>query len=234
MPCAAATALPSSTRPETSARRSRPLADAAVREPGERADRIRRRVEDHLAPLRAARVGDRARRHAAARARVGEPLDRRRTARGCGSYGPSVVSPFTSHCTCPGSSDLPGGERRAADHALDVPRRAPPRSRARSARSRRSRSRTRARSRAIAGSVCIAFVATMPKSHGGSSCGVGRRAQPAEHLAGAGEPQPVRVDRVDVLARRVVRPDLDVVELREIRREQRADRAAADDADPHE
>ena len=45
---------------------------------------------------------------------------------------------------------------------------------------------------------------------------------------------PSRVDRVDVLAREVVGPDLDVVELREVRREQRPDGAAADDADPHE
>src|SRR4029079_8807390 len=37
----------------------------------------------------------------------------------------------------------------------------------------------------------------------------------------------------DVLAVAVVRPHLDVVERREVRREQRADRAAADDADLH-
>jgi len=37
-----------------------------------------------------------------------------------------------------------------------------------------------------------------------------------------------------MLARRVERPHLDVFELREIRGEQRADSAAADDADPHE
>ena len=53
----------------------RALADAAVREPRQRAERVRRGVEDHLAPLRAARVGDGARRHARARARIGEALD---------------------------------------------------------------------------------------------------------------------------------------------------------------
>ena len=49
-----------------------PLAYPPVRQAGERADRVGRRVEDHLAPLRAARVGDSSRRHAAARARVCE------------------------------------------------------------------------------------------------------------------------------------------------------------------
>ena len=86
---------------------------------------------------------------------------------------------------------------------------------------------------ATAADVCIAFVATMPKSHGRQLARVGRRAHPPDDVAGAGEPQAVRVDRVDVLAREVVRPDLDVVELREVRREERPDGAAADDADPH-
>src|SRR5206468_7054556 len=49
----------------------------------------------------------------------------------------------------------------------------------------------------------------------------------------AAQPEPVAVDRVDVVARQVVRPYLHVVELREVRREQRPDRPAADDADPH-
>ena len=52
-----------------------PLADAAVRQAGERAERIRGRVEDDLAPLRRPRVGDRVRRHAGARAGVGQALD---------------------------------------------------------------------------------------------------------------------------------------------------------------
>ena len=33
--------------------------------------------------------------------------------------------------------------------------------------------------------------------------------------------------------REVVGPDLDIVETREVRREERTDRSAADDADPH-
>ena len=86
---------------------------------------------------------------------------------------------------------------------------------------------------AIADSVCIAFVATIPKSQAGSSRGVRRRPHAPDDLARPGEPEPVRVDRVDVRAVEVVRPHLDVVELREVRREQRADGAAPDDADPH-
>ncbi len=152
---------------------------------------------------------------------------------GCGSNGPSVVSPFTSHCTCPGSRIFPAGNVvpritrstcAASVSSLPMPfctvATQPPANACAVA--------------AIAASVCIAFVATMPKSHCGSSCGSVVARSRAEHVAGAGEPQPVRVDRVDVRLRRVVRPDLDVVELREIRREQRADCAAADDTDPHE
>ena len=62
---------------------------------------------------------------------------------------------------------------------------------------------------------------------------VARRLQPRVHLAGAGEPEAVRVDRVDVRLEEVERPDLDVVERREVGREERPDGAAADDADPH-
>ena len=60
---------------------------------------------------------------------------------------------------------------------------------------------------------------------------IARRAQPSDHLARAGQPQAVAVDRVDVRLREVVRPDLDVVERRQVRREQRPHRAAADDTD---
>ena len=129
--------------------------------------------------------------------------------------------------------DLAGGERRAADHALDVRRErllvAEPVLHRRDA---TAGERVRRRLDRRAGVHRLrrddAEVAR------GKLVGVGRRREPAEHLAGAGEPQSVRVDRVDVLARRVVGPDLDVVELREIRGEERADRAAADDADSHE
>src|SRR5207247_7378084 len=54
------------------------------------------------------------------------------------------------------------------------------------------------------------------------------------HLARSRESQPVRVDRLDVLPREVVGPDLDVVELREVGGEERADRAAADDTNPQD
>ena len=87
---------------------------------------------------------------------------------------------------------------------------------------------------ATAASVCIAFVATMPKSHGGSSAAsVVARTRPVD-LPRARQPQPVAVDRVDVLLREVVRPHLDVVQRRQVRREQRADGAAPDDRYDHE
>ena len=85
----------------------------------------------------------------------------------------------------------------------------------------------------IARSVCIAFVATIPKSHAGVPQ-VGRRANVRGDLAGPREPQAVGVDRVHVRLREVVRPDLDILELREVRREQRSHRTASHDADPHE
>ena len=95
------------------------LADAAVREPRQRAERIRRRVEDHLAPLRAARVGDGVGRHPRARARVGETLDlvRRRglrlerAERRVALHVPLDVT---------GREHAARRERGAADHALDV------------------------------------------------------------------------------------------------------------------
>ena len=86
---------------------------------------------------------------------------------------------------------------------------------------------------AIAGSVCIAFVATMPKSHGGIAlasavaCGCPTTSPAPESR------RPSRLIAVDVELVEVERPDLDVVEQREVRREQRADRAAADDRNPH-
>jgi hypothetical protein len=69
---------------------------------------------------------------------------------------------------------------------------------------------------------------------GGKLLRIGRRPQAADELACTGETEPVRVDRVDVRARSIERPDLDVLELRQVRGEQRADCPAADDADPHE
>ena len=58
-----------------------------------------------------------------------------------------------------------------------------------------------ARSRWIAASVCIAFVATMPKSHAGNSCAsVVARRRPTTSPAPESR-SPFGVDRVDVLAR---------------------------------
>ena len=72
----------------------------------------------------------------------------------------------------------------------------------------------------IALSVCIAFVATMPKSQSGSSRRIRRGAQPRRDLAGAGEREPVLLDHLHMGTIEVVRPDLDVVELREVRGEE--------------
>src|SRR6185295_4669642 len=63
--------------------------------------------------------------------------------------------------------------------------------------------------------------------------GIRSRREASEDVAGPGETETLRVDRVDVGLRDVVGPDLDVVELREIGREQRADRTASHHADPH-
>ena len=86
---------------------------------------------------------------------------------------------------------------------------------------------------AIADSVCIAFVATMPKSHGGISAGSAvARGCPTTSPAPVSR-RPSRLIAVDVELVEVERPHLDVVEQREVRREERADRTASDDADPH-
>ena len=92
------------------------------------------------------------------------------TSSGRGSNGPKVVSPLTSHCTTPGSSSLPAGNVvpritrstcAASVSSLPMPfitdATAP--------------SANACAVAATAASACIAFVATMPKSHGGSSRG---------------------------------------------------------------
>ena len=89
---------------------------------------------------------------------------------GCGSNGPNVVSPLTSHCTTPGSSTLPAGKVvpritrltwRASASSLPTPfmteATAP--------------SAKTCAVAAIADSACIALVATMPSSQGGSAAG---------------------------------------------------------------
>ena len=164
IPCAAATALPSSTSPETSARRSgrsqtRPCV-RPVSAPIGFVDALKITFR-HCGPRASATA------FAGIPARV-QASARRSTARaGRGSsYGPNVVSPCTSHCTCPGSRSLPAGNV--------VPRM----TRSTCAASVSSLpspfwtvatqpSANACAVAAIADSVCIAFVATMPKSHGG-------------------------------------------------------------------
>ena len=97
-----------------------PLADAPVRQARERAERVRGRVEDHLAPLRRARVRDRVRRHAGARAGIGEALDLLGRRAGCGSNGRERRVALDVPLHEPGLEQLARRKGRAADHALDV------------------------------------------------------------------------------------------------------------------
>ena len=62
---------------------------------------------------------------------------------------------------------------------------------------------------------------------------VARRAQVPDQIADTREPEPMLVDRVDVVSSEVVCPDLDVVELRQMRREEASYRATTDYADAH-
>ena len=100
------------------------------------------------------------------------------------------MSPFTSHWTTPGSTIFPAGNVvpritrstcAASVSSLPIPfwtvATQP--------------SANACAVAAIAGSVCIAFVATMPKSQGGSSAASAVARGRPTHLAGAGEPQPV-------------------------------------------
>ena len=84
-----------------------------------------------------------------------------------------------------------------------------------------------------AAEVCIAFVATMPKSHGGSSAASDVARSLPSTSPGTAQPETVAVDRGDVVRSEVVSPDLHVLELREVGREERSHRTAADDAHPH-
>ena len=144
-----------------------PLADAPVRESRQRADGIRRSVEDDLAPLRRSRVGDGRRRHPAARARVREPRDLVRAGR---LRLERAERRLALHVPLhdAGLEDLPGRERRSADDARDVcgddllVAHTVLHGRDRTVCERVCRGRDRP-------SVCIAFVATIPKSHSGSS-----------------------------------------------------------------
>jgi hypothetical protein len=59
-----------------------------------------------------------------------------------------------------------------------------------------------------------------PEVTGRHVAGVARRPRPSDHLTGAAQPQAPVVDRLHVLVPHVDCPDLDVVELREVGREQ--------------
>ena len=108
------------------------------------------------------------------------------------------MSPLTSHCTTPGSTILPAGNVvprmtrstwRATTSSLPTPfctvATAP--------------SAKACAAAAMAPSVCIDFVATIPKSHAGSADASVVAVGKPSASPGAGEPEPARVDRVDVL-----------------------------------
>ena len=132
----------------------------------------------------------------------------------------------------PGRDHLAGGERRSADDAVDLLRdrllvsdpvldgsHRPGCERVRGRRDRR-------------GSV-HRLCRNDPEFALRQLLRMSRRVHGAYNLGHAGEPQPLRVDRVDMVAREVVGPDLDIVELRQVCGEQGADGAASDNADPH-
>ena len=169
MPWALATALPSSISPLTSARRSgrsqtRPCVRPVSAPSGfEAALKMTLR---HCAGRPSATAW------AGMPARVQASASRSTSAgdAGCGSNGANVVSPLTSHCTSPGSSSLPAGKVvprmtrstwAASTSSLPTPfmteATAPPAKACAVAE--------------IADSACIALVATMPKSQGGSAPG---------------------------------------------------------------
>ena len=149
---------------------------------------------------------------------------------GLGSNGPMCVSPRVSQPTWPGSITWPAGnvvpritsrhvlrdQLLVAGAVLDGGDRA---------------EGVRRRGDRLGG--LHALHGDDPELAGRERRGVGGGVDLADHVARAGEPQPVRVDRVDVLLPRVVRPDLHVVERAEVRREQRPHRAAADHAYAH-
>ena len=202
-----------------------------MREPRERTDRVRRRVEDHLSPLGAARVGNGLCRQSGTRTRIGEPLD---LLVRCGFRleRPERRVALDVPLDVPGRDHLAGGERRAADDPVDVlrdrllvpdpvldGRDAARREGVRGLADRRLRvHRLRRDDPEVAGRQlrCVA-----------------RRPHAPDDVARTAQTQAVEVDRVHVLAREVIGPHLDIAELREVGREEGSDGSAADDAHPH-
>jgi hypothetical protein len=87
---------------------------------------------------------------------------------GLGSNGPIVVSPFTSHCTCPGSTMRPAGNvvpriTRSTCSAIASSLPTP------FCTEQTEPSANACATAAMAASVCMLFVATIPKPQGGSS-----------------------------------------------------------------
>ena len=183
MPCADATAFPSSTSALTSARRSgrsqtRPCVRPVSAPTGFVAElKITLRHWAGRASATAA-VGIPPRVHASASSSISSARA------GCGSNGPERRVALHVPLHDARLEDLPGRERRPADDPADV----------RATTSSlptpfctvaTAPSANACAVAAIAPFVCIAFVATIPKSHGGSDAGVRRRRRAADDLAGA-------------------------------------------------
>ena len=132
-----------------------------------------------------------------------------------------------------GLEHLAGRERRSADHAVDVlgerllVAHAVHHGRDRAAVPEDVRGRGDRRTRVHG------LRRDDPELAGRDRARVARRVRPPGDLARADEPEPVTRDRVDVRLVEVERPHLDVVQRREVCREQRPDGTAADHADPH-
>ena len=228
IPCASATARPSAITAHASSRVGGSATCPCVRPVSaaiafEAALKISFR---HWAPRASARawVGMPARVQASASASTAS------IGAGLGSNGPMCVSPLRVPADVAGLDHVAGREGRAADHlahvlgdqllvagaVLDGGDRA---------------EGVRRRGDRLGG--LHALHGDDPELAGRERRGVGGGVDLADHVARPGEPEPVRVDRVDVLLPGVVRPDLHVVERPEVRREQRPHRPAADHAYAH-
>ena len=205
-------------------------AERPHRQPGQRGQRRGRRVEDHLVPLRPAGVGQ----GMAAEPGPGQQGRELRHLVARGGLRLERPEPGVPRCVEPhhaGRGHRARGQDRAADHP----------------RHQLGEDLLVAEPVLHAGDGRVGeHVGT--RRHGGPRVlGLGRDdAQRARRHVGrrrprvdrrdegdaAGHPQPVLVDRGDVVGPGVDRPHLDVVEASQVRGVQRPDRAAADDADP--
>ena len=195
IPCATATALPSSTRPETRARRSGRSQTRPWVRPVSAPTRFVEALKVTLRHWRT-RVGRGRRRHAGARARLrqqGDLVD----GIGRGSYGPKVVSPSRPTGRRPARAACPPGTRRPADHALDVGgERLLVADAVHDGRDGAVRERVR---RCADRRIGVHRLGGDDPEVAGRNLGrIARRARPPEHVTRAGQLQSVLIDSVDV------------------------------------